>query len=189
MERQTFMLNLTLTVGIAALGFLIYDSPVDDGSDEVSNWSDYISSEDSVTSGPVLETMYNAELAQKSYPNFGVNNVFKPLMTPTPTPTPTPPPPEPTPDIHDALKSWLLCGVSDGVVTIENKDEKDPERQFFDLKKTQTVTLPIRNARGETVPRKLTIKKMSEYADNPYVTFNLEGSGEDHTIKQMPDEP
>ena len=182
MNRQTLLVNLTLTVGIIALAVLILEPKSEDGPEPfvASNPS---KDEDKTA----LDTAYNPELAKKVYPNFGTTKLFQALIPPTPSPTPTPPPPDPTPDVHAALKGWNLMGISSGVVTIENKDEKDPEKQFFDVGKNG-VTLTIKDFKGVDVKRKLRIKKLSEYAENPFVIFELEGSGEEHVLKQFPDE-
>ncbi len=183
-DRQTLLLNLTLIVGIIALAVMIFDDR--SSTDDVVDYKSLIASK-STEDKPSVDTKYNPEEAQKKYPNFGKSPIFQAIIPPTPTPTPPPPPPEPTPDIHAALKDWTLAGVSDGVVTIENKAVKDPDMQFLDIKKTQILTLQVKDSRGNIVPRKLKIEKLSEFADNPYVIFSLEGTSDQHMIKQYDD--
>ena len=181
-ERQMLLLNLTLMVGIFAVAYFLYQG-YNNEEDPPNYKNEIIAVSDKDSKAP--ETAYNAEEARRKFPNWGKTPLFQAIMTPTPTPTPTPPPPEPTPDIHAALQNWALMGISDGVVSIENEAEKDPDKQFVDIGKTQVVTLYVKDSKGADVPKKLRIVKLAEYAENPYVVFSLEGSGDEHTIKQF----
>lgn len=180
-RRQELLINLVLLAAIVGLAYTIYSK-----STEVT----VIRAPKPENAKPLsaeTETAFDAQAAQAKYPKFGETKLFRALLTPTPTPPPVTPAPTPTPNIHNALAAWALAGVDEisGEVTIEDKSKPDTdENKYFNIKLNEA-----RPVQADKEVKNATLIRLDPdlVNGNPSATFKLDGSGEEKTIKMMPD--
>lgn len=175
MNRRELLLNLVILSAILYVAVAI----IQQSSTVVEELEEEIEVVDE--GPPARETDFNPELARGKYPRFGEVSMFQPLITPTPTPPPPTPTPTPTPDIKQALGGWALSSVSYGEALVEDRNQKNPEEQFFSMKPGQSR--PVEVEKGVTKPA--TLKKLDENDENPSATFTLEGTSEEYTLKMF----
>ncbi|MCX7018705.1 MAG: hypothetical protein WCK47_09335 [bacterium] len=172
MNGRDILLNIFLLTLIGSLTFLIFDKGGNDSGTEIPEML-------SASKPSKEETSFNPLLATAKYPKFGEKPLYKAIITPTPSPTPPPPTPAPTPNIGNILKRWRLLSAYAGSASIEDTGEKDPEKQFFDMKVGE-----IRTTRGEkTEMRNVRLNRIDEQADEPSATFSMDGTTAVFTIR------
>lgn len=199
MNRQEFLLNLTLFVIIGSLIYLIYDSGDKPRTlEELSeapivanvrggNGENGDDGESQADVPPGTETEYamaSADAQTSETPrggSFGERDVFRALLTPTPTPAPPTPTPAPTPNIKEAIGMWKLTSVYEGKAYIEDvvKAEAQEEGAIWEMGVGDTKQVDV----GGGVMKSVTLKEMNDSNPwNPDVTFTLEGTTVEHNI-------
>lgn len=183
MNRQEFLINLTLLTLIGALVYLIVWGDVNN-DDLVEPVRVARATEAETEEGGLTETPYVRE--RDIYKSFGNKPLFQPLITPTPTPPPPTPTPTPTPDINAATANFRASMIMDGIVMLELR-KPDPAfpNNMVEMKVGDSVAVDV--GRGEK--KTLTLKSIDEKTDpyNPAATFTLEGTDQLKVFRMFED--
>jgi hypothetical protein len=190
MKRQEFLLNLTLATIIGALGFSIYDSHKNPPEMPVRTKVEPTEEEDPTgTTAPKTETPFDGKEAGRKYPNLGKKDVYVALITPTPSPTPPPPKPTETPNINASTAPWVVQGILNGLVTIEDSEmtKKGVDGNVWEMKVGDTKDADI----GKGQIKAIALQKVDEVTnpDEPTATFIVKDFPEAIRVIRMGNEP